>query len=124
MNEQQTEKEKQQLEQQKLKFDGMIEGKDFVACKVCGWVDTRISGHVLSVHNLDKRQYRSQYGDAHLICDAVKSKTAFRGSHSVETRRQMTKSHMGQTPWNKGLTKDTNDSLKSASIKMKELHSR
>lgn len=86
-------KSKQQeklLEQQKLKFKDMIEGQDFVTCKVCGWVDTRISGHIMSVHNMDKREYRLRYGnDAQLICNDVTNSTAFRGAHSIDTRRQM-----------------------------------
>jgi predicted transcriptional regulator len=83
------------LELQKLKFKDMIENRDFVVCKICGWCDTRISGHIMSAHDMNKREYRSKYGnDAQLMCDDVSSKTAFRGTHSIETRRQMAISHM------------------------------
>ena len=82
------------LEQQKLKFKDLIEGKDFVKCKICGWLDVRISGHIKSIHNMDKKQYRNVYPNSQLICNDVKNKTAFRGSHSVESRRQMAISHI------------------------------
>jgi hypothetical protein len=82
------------LELQKLKFKDMVENQDFVVCKICGWCDTRISGHVLSVHNMDKRQYRSLYGDSLLVCSDIANRTAFRGIHSIDTRRQMAISHM------------------------------
>jgi predicted transcriptional regulator len=83
-------------ELQESKFCRLVEGDDFIRCKVCGWPDTRISKHILNEHGMNKHQYRTRFGDnVSLICKSVTDKTAFRGTHSIETRRQMSVSHMG-----------------------------
>jgi group I intron endonuclease len=43
----------------------------------------------------------------------------FGKTHSDETRIKMSQSMIGRIPWNKGLTKENNDSLKCASEKLK-----
>ena len=107
---------------QEEKFKDKTENIDFVRCKcklengeVCGWPDTRISEHIL-YHNMNTQDYKKAF-DSPVICSSVSQKTAFRGTHSEETKKKMGISRKYLTPWNKGLTKDDNPSLKSISDK-------
>lgn len=119
--------EVERRELQETKFVGMQDGIDFVRCQfvfgngsICNWPDTRISGHLKAVHNCDRDKYLKLYPSALITCKKLKMKTAFHGTHSEETKKNMAKSHLGIKPWNKGLNKLTNERVKQQAITMKE----
>jgi len=110
-------------ERQEEKFKGQNEGYDFVRCKcelennsICGWPDRRLNHHI-RIHNYSLQQYKKEFGIDSATCKSTNEKTAFKGKHSQDTKVKMSKSHLGQKPWNLGLTKEDHESLKSVSEK-------
>lgn len=115
--------DKKQLQEEK--FAEKKEFIDFVRCKcilengeTCNWPDTRISGHILKHHNLTTKQYKEKF-NAPVVCSSTSEKTSFKGKHSEETKKLMSKSRTGKVPWNAGLTKYDSLSIKSIADKAK-----
>jgi len=111
------------IEIQEKKFIDKIEGLHFVRCKcnledgsVCNWPDIRLTGHI-KIHGYTSPLYKKHFPNAQIYCNELKNKTAFRGSHSDETKEKMSQSRMGLIPWNTGLTKYDHEGLKSISEK-------
>jgi hypothetical protein len=119
---------KDRRQSQEQKFEGLIEDVDFVRCRcefegsVCNWPDVMLTKHLQIIHGYDKHKYYELYPDAKIICDSVKKSFVVTGPRSQKARENMSRAHMGIEPWNKGQTKDNNESLKSASEKMIEWH--
>jgi len=87
---------------QEEKFEGKIEFVDFVRCKcklengeVCNWPDTRISEHI-TCHNITVQDYKRMY-DSPVVCSSTCQKTAFRGTHTEETKDKIRNSHRNKT---------------------------
>lgn len=84
----QKEVQRQKLEE---KFKGLIEGQDFVRCRICRWPDTRISEHVLNEHGLDKYQYKTKFGsDTSLVCEKSKDYAPA----TAETKKNISMGHI------------------------------
>lgn len=120
---------KKAREKQEKKFENKVEEIDFVRCrcilengKKCNWPDTRLTYHI-KYHDYTVQQYKEEFGD--IICINLRQKTAFRGKHSEETKKKMSKSHKGNIPWNTKLTKYDHPSImkiaEKAEIRMSQL---
>ena len=90
-------------ELQEKKFEGKVEGQDFVRCKfilengtVCDWPATRLTDHIFYHHNLRCEQYYKMFPDLKLTCSKLAKSTAFTGQHSQETKDKMRKAHLGK----------------------------
>ena len=96
-------------------WEGKSEPEDFVTCLDCGHRAENLTSHVTNAHP----DYRDRHPDAVMVAlrSAVRDKEALRGrTLSSEVRAKMS-ANAGR--WNKGLTKETHPSLRSASEKMR-----
>jgi predicted transcriptional regulator len=96
-------------------WEGKSEPEDFVTCLDCGHRAENLTSHVTNAHP----DYRDRHPDAVIVAlrSAVRDKEALRGrTLSSEVRAKMS-ANAGR--WNKGLTKETHPSLRSASEKMR-----
>jgi predicted transcriptional regulator len=100
---------------EEARWEGKTEPEDFVTCLDCGHRAENLTSHVTNAHS----DYRDRHPDAVIValCSAVRDKEALRGrTLSSEVRAKMS-ANAGR--WNKGLTKETHPSLRSASEKMR-----
>jgi len=96
-------------------WEGKSEPEEFVTCLDCGHRAENLTSHVTNAHP----DYRERHPDAVMVAlrSAVRDKEALRGrTLSSEVRAKMS-ANAGR--WNKGLTKETHPSLRSASEKMR-----
>jgi hypothetical protein len=90
-------------EAEDAKWEGKVEGEDFVVCLRCGHKAENLTAHITSRHP----GYRGAFPTAPIVAQgsAIRDKTALKGgSLSDETRKRMSE-NAGR--WNKGLTKET-----------------
>ena len=126
------EKQELKLKQNNEKFINKIEGIDFIRCKckledgsVCNWPDVRLTGHIRH-HGYSYQRYKQEFNGAPLVCKNLNDKTRITGKKfTEEVKKQMSDSHLGIEPWNKGLTKEDHPSLaaiaEKAEIRLSQL---
>lgn len=73
----QNKKQHEKLKQQKSdSFNNpmLIENIDYVVCKLCGLKSENISSHVVRVHELSAKEYKSNFPNSHLFCEKTRNK--------------------------------------------------
>lgn len=84
-----------------------------IKCLKCGKIFRRITvRHLKQCSNITMKEYLKQFPDAEVVSEETKKKI----SKSKQTNKQVA--------WNKGLTKETDERVARAAIKMKEADSR
>lgn len=59
----------------KRRIDNKEDGKDYVVCKLCGFVAKTLTCHITQTHNITKEEYINQFPDSLITCQ--KSKEIF-----------------------------------------------
>lgn len=65
---------KKGFEKNNKKYDGMIEGKDYVTCKKCGLKGTKLQFHIQMAHKMSIPEYKQKHNGAAIVCDNLLKK--------------------------------------------------
>jgi hypothetical protein len=89
---------------------------NFVICPICNKSLGRITKYHLIKHNISFSNFKKLYPNFNCNNDLHRYKNSLLHKNkqvSFETRQKISKAHKGLIPWNKGLTKDVDDRIKS-----------
>lgn len=100
------------------RWDGMVEGLDYVVCRECGHRAENLTSHVQNSHPELVGRYHSVYGSAPMVAErsSVRDKTSLRGRTLSDDTKARMSANAGR--WNAGLTKETDVRVAVASAKM------
>jgi G:T-mismatch repair DNA endonuclease (very short patch repair protein) len=99
-----------------------------IKCEICGKeFDMITASHLKKYHCITIYEYKTLYPDSPLTSDDHKSKCSTRCKLQHQENKDFGfqighKINQGKIPWNKGETKDTNDSILECSNKLKGSH--
>lgn len=62
---------KKQQEQRDKKYEGLIEGYDYICCKECGFRSSELATHIINKHNMTVEEYKEKHN-----VDSIKSQKA------------------------------------------------
>ena len=100
------------------RWEGKVEGDDYVACRECGHMAENLTSHVQNTHPALVGRYHVVHGASPMVAwkSAVRDKSALKGRVLSEE----TKTKMSETAgrWNAGLTKETDERVATAAEKM------
>jgi len=53
---------KQQQDKRDRKYEGLIEGQDYICCKECGFRSSELATHIINKHDMTVSEYKNKYG--------------------------------------------------------------
>ena len=93
----------------------MEEGKDFVICQICRKRLKAISNVHLKIHKLTIEEYKKIFPDTLIICAKTIKKLSLKNKKLQGEKKEKWENSLfkkGESPWNKGLTKETDERVK------------
>ena len=98
------------LELYDKKYEGKIEGFDFVVCKICGQKSAELGSHVIRCHNISTEEYKTQFPGEHV--KPLKIRDSIKGDKNPAYK------HGGRlSPWSKNFLYGYNEERHNLQIK-------
>ncbi|MEG1142150.1 MAG: hypothetical protein RSE41_06875, partial [Clostridia bacterium] len=114
-------KEKDDRNREK-KFEGKIEGIDYVVCAICGQKCTQISSGHFKMHGITSKEYLTKYPNSKLSCDSFCVK--YKGENNPNSVKNTTEDQRKErSPFSNAFYKKRNIDISEKDKLIKDIHS-